>query len=74
VEKYVASGRLARRIETTLVVKDDRDRSIPANLAVRGTQNGTRTDLEGSRMRHDVTYSDRDFSSEGLANLKPPAL
>jgi len=74
VEKYLATGQLARRIETTLVVKDDKDRSIPANITVGGTQNGTRTDLEGSWMRHDVTYSDRDFSSEGLANLKPPGL
>src|SRR5205823_6351089 len=35
VEKYLASGQLARRIETTRVAKDDKDRPIPASLTVR---------------------------------------
>ena len=32
------------------------------------------TDLDGSRIRHDVAYSDRDFTPEGLTEvLTPPA-
>ena len=31
VEKYLPSGQLARRIETTRVVTDDKGRSIPGN-------------------------------------------
>ncbi len=74
VEKYLASGQLARRIDTTRVVTDDKGRSIPADLTVRGSRGDSVTDLDGSRIRHDVTYSDREFSPEGLTEfLTPPS-
>ncbi len=66
VEKYLVSGRLARRIDTTRVVSDQ-DHAIPANLTVLGASNGAVTELDGSRITHDVTFSDHDFTPEGIA-------
>jgi Outer membrane lipoprotein-sorting protein len=66
VEKYLPSGRLARRIETTRVATDDKGRFIPATLMVRGSRDDSVTILEGSRIKHDVTYTDREFTPEGL--------
>lgn len=71
VEKYLASGQLARRIDTTRVGTDDKGRSIPADLTVRGSREDSLTNLDGSRIRHDVAYTDRDFAPEGLTELLP---
>ena len=72
VEKYLPSGQLARRIETTRAVTDDKGRSIPADLTVRGPQGDSVTILDGSRIKHDVTYSDREFTPEGLSEISAP--
>jgi hypothetical protein len=72
IEKYFASGQLARRIDTTRVATDDRGRFIPADLTVSGFREDSRTNLDGSRIRHDVAYTDRDFAPEGLTELLPP--
>jgi hypothetical protein len=72
VEKYLPSGQLARRIETTRVVTDDKGRSIPADLTVRGSQGESLTTLDGSRIRHGVAYSDREFTPEGLSEISAP--
>jgi len=72
VEKLLPSGRLARRIDTTRVAPDDKGRSIPANLAVQGGRDNTVTELDGSRIRHDVAYTDHDFSPEGLSEAAAP--
>jgi hypothetical protein len=72
VEKYLPGGRLARRIETTRIAADDKGRSIPANLTVRGTRENSVTDLDGSRIRHDVIYLDREFTPEGLQEISAP--
>ena len=66
VEKYTASGQLARRIESTKVATDDIHRHIPANLTVRGRTQDSVTELDGSKIKHDVTYADREFTPEGL--------
>jgi hypothetical protein len=74
VEKYLSSGQMARRIDTTRVVTDDKGRSIPGDLTLRGLREDSLTDLDGSRIRHDVTYTDREFTPEGLTDpLAPPA-
>ena len=70
VEKYLSSGRLARRIETTRVANDDKGRPIPANLTVHHGDSSTQ--LDGSRIRHDVNIPARDFTPEGMADLTPP--
>ena len=71
VEKYSAPGRVARRIETTRVATDDRGRAIPANLTIRGPS-GSVTELDGSRIKHGVTFSDADFTPEGLKAMTVP--
>jgi hypothetical protein len=72
VEKYLPSGQLARRIDTTRVATDDKGRFIPADLTVRGPREDSVTDLDGSRIRHDVAYTDRDFTPEGLTEILVP--
>jgi outer membrane lipoprotein-sorting protein len=64
VEKYGSGGKLIRRIETTRVANDDRGHAIPANMEVKGSHG---TEIDGSRIKHDVQFSDRDFTPEGLA-------
>jgi hypothetical protein len=73
VEKYLPSGGLARRIETTRVATDDKGRFIPATLTVRDSREDSVTDLEGSRIKHDVTYADREFTPEGLKEALAPS-
>jgi Outer membrane lipoprotein-sorting protein len=72
IEKYLASGAVARRIDTRDVATDDLRRAIPANLAVSNPQQGSATDLDGSKIRHDVTLTDRDFTPEGIKDLAAP--
>jgi hypothetical protein len=71
VEKYASSGQLLRRIDTTRVVPDA-GHQIPANLAVGGARPDSSTLLDGSRIRHNVTYTDRDFTIEGLKEIATP--
>jgi hypothetical protein len=73
VEKYLPSGQLARRIDTTRVVTDDKGRFIPADLTVRGPREDSVTDLDGSRIRHDVAFTDRDFTTEGIEEISAPS-
>lgn len=72
VEKYASSGQLLRRIDTTRVVADDVGRRIPAKLTVSGARPDFSTLLDGSRIRHKVTYTDRDFTIEGLKEIAAP--
>jgi len=72
VEKYSPSGQLIRRIDTTRVVTDDKGRAIPANLEIHGTREGALTELDGSKIKHDVAYTDRDFSPEGMRDMTMP--
>jgi len=72
VEKYASSGQLLCRIDTTRVVADA-GHQIPANLAVSGARPDSLTLLDGSRIRHNVTYTDRDFTIDGLKELAAPS-
>ena len=72
IEKYLPSGELARRIDTTLVVRDDKGRNIPGNLNIRGFEDESTTQIEGSKLRHGVGYDDREFTPEGLGDTAPP--
>lgn len=60
VEKYDKSGRLARRIETTQVAKDDTGRNVPAGMTV--TAGDKTTGIDGANIRHDVKHADADFA------------
>jgi hypothetical protein len=71
VEKYSGST-LVRRIDTDRVAEDDLNRAVVASLTVKRPAQGTSTEIEGSDIRHDVTYTDKDFSEEGMQVLGPP--
>ena len=73
IEKYLASGQRALRIDSTKVATDDTHRTIAANLTVRGQKQDSVSELDGSSIRHDVTYTDREFTPEGIRKLTPPA-
>ena len=66
VEKYSSPGQLARRIDFTKVVTDDAHRHIPADLTVRSRRQDSVTEFDGSKIKHEVTYADREFTAEGL--------
>ena len=70
IEKYLPSGRLARRIETVRVANDDQGHPIPADLVVRAAN--SETDLNGSKIRHDVSYTDEGFTPAALKDLSVP--
>jgi len=70
IEKY-AGQQLLRRIDTTRVVTDA-GHPIPANLTVRSPRSGSSSDLDGSRIKHDVPYTDRDFTPEGMKEVALP--
>jgi len=72
VEKYLASGQLAKRIETTDVKEDDLNRHVTRGLVVQRAGQDSVTELEGTEIKHDVVYSDSDFTAEGLQKLSPP--
>ena len=71
VEKYASSGQLLRRIATSRVVADA-GHHIPADLTVSGARPDSTTLLDGSRISHNVAYTDRDFTVEGLKEIAAP--
>jgi hypothetical protein len=71
IEKYLPSGELRVRIETSRVSNDDKGRPIPAILTVH-TPKGSVTELDGSRIKHDVTFNDSEFTPEGLKQVSAP--
>ena len=72
IEKFLPSGTLARRFETTHIATDDMGRSVPANLTVSSPQKGSSTDLDGSKLKHGVVLTDRDFTPEGIREVTTP--
>jgi hypothetical protein len=72
VEKYASSNQLVRRIDTTRVVTDDKGRSVPSNLIVRGPRENSVSELDGSRIKHDVPYTEHEFTPEGLKEVTIP--
>ncbi len=71
VEKYSSSGQLLRRIDSTRVVSDDGG-YIPATLTVSGVRPSASSIFEGSRIKHDVSFTDRDFTNEGIKDVASP--
>ncbi|HSJ02264.1 MAG: outer membrane lipoprotein-sorting protein [Verrucomicrobium sp.] len=71
VEKYSAANQLVRRVDTTDVANVD-GRYLPANLAVRRPGQDTVTVVDGSRIKRGVSYTDADFTAEGIKNLSAP--
>ncbi|CAN5220097.1 hypothetical protein BH23VER1_BH23VER1_14870 [soil metagenome] len=72
VEKYDRSGNIVRRIDTTRVHKNDNGHHIPATIMVRRPGTTSITQLEGSRSKVNVTYSDADFTVPKMTDLSAP--
>ncbi len=72
IEKYLPSGAVVRRIDTKNVTNDDTNRNVPAVFTILEIEKGASTEVEGSKLRHGVTYENRDFTAEGLKNINPP--
>lgn len=70
VDKYYGGGKLARRVETTRVSKANANRLIPSSFSVFGPGQGSPTIIEGSSSKHNMTFSDGDFSKDALRVLK----
>lgn len=71
VEKYDASGKLARKIETTRVAKESGN-YIPASMVVSRPGGKAVTEIEGSNIRHDVKFKDKDFTTSSLNDFRLP--
>jgi hypothetical protein len=71
IEKYARSGQLLRRFDTTRVVVAA-GHHIPADLTVSMARPDSSTVLDGSRISHNVTYADRDFTIESLKRIASP--
>jgi len=71
VEKYDGSGKLLRRIDSTRVVADA-GHQIPADLVVGKARPNSMTLIDGSRIWHNMEYTTRDFSLEGLKEITTP--
>jgi len=70
IEKYDASGKVVRRINTTRVLLQGGD-SLPADLKVYGP-GGSVTHITGSGIKRGVSYADIEFTPEGLKQLNAP--
>ncbi len=70
VDKYSKSGKLARRVLTTRVAKDDNGRQIPASFSVQGPGLGAPTIIEGASSKHDVSFTNADFTPQAIGKLK----
>jgi hypothetical protein len=70
IEKYDASGKLVRRINTTRILLDGGD-SLPADLKVYGP-GGSVTQIIGARLKRGLNYADSEFTADGLKQLTAP--
>jgi outer membrane lipoprotein-sorting protein len=66
VEKYNTAGQMMRRIDSGRIVTDDIGRHVPVGLTVTDPSKGSSTELEGSKLKHDVTFTADEFTPEGL--------
>ena len=72
IEKYNAAGQVIRRIDSGRIVTDDIGRHVPAGLTVTDLRTNSVTELDGSKLKHDVNYIDNDFTTEGLKQAVTP--
>jgi len=67
IEKYSSSGELVRRIDVTRVARDEKHHPIPASLTVHGPRKNSVTEFNGARIDQDVSFTDADFTPEGIS-------
>ena len=66
IEKFSHAGQVSRRMTTTRVAEDDTDKKVAASLLVQQAGQDSVTEVEGTKSRHDVSFSDSEFTPEGL--------
>lgn len=66
IEKYNAAGQVIRRIDSGRIVTDDIGRHVPTALTVTDPAKGSSTQLDGSKLKHDVNFTAEEFTPEGL--------
>lgn len=66
VEKYNSAGQVMRRIDSGRIVTDDIGRHVPTGLTVTDPAKGSATQLDGSKLKHDVSFTNADFTLEKL--------
>jgi hypothetical protein len=69
VEKFSESGKLAKRIDTTRVAKDDTGKSVASSFSLQRSEASV-TEIEGSNSKHGMTFPAGDFTPEALRALK----
>ena len=70
IEKYNAAGQVTRLIDSGRIVTDDIGRHVPTGLTVTNPTKGSSTELDGSKLKHDVTFTKDEFTPEGLQQMK----
>ena len=70
IEKYDSSGKVLRRINITRMLLNGGD-SLPADLEVTGPR-GSVTHITGSGFKRGVSYSENEFTADGLKQLTAP--
>lgn len=70
VEKFSDSGKLVKRIDTTRVAKNDLGKSIAASFTIQRPGQDSLTEIEGTNVKHGVTFTPADFTPEALRTLK----
>ncbi len=70
VEKFSGAGKLVKRIDTTKVAKDDTGKSVAASFSIQRPGQDSITEIEGSSIKHDVSFTAADFTPEALRSLK----
>jgi len=66
IEKYNSAGQVSRRITSGRIVTDDIGRHVPASFTVSDLQSGSSTELDGSSLKHDVSFTAQDFTPAAL--------
>ena len=67
IEKYSAAGQVVRRIDTTYVGRDQKDRFVPAKLTIRNPSKDSITEFDGARIEQGAQLTDRDFAPETVS-------
>ena len=70
VEKFTAAGKVAKRIDTTQVTKDDTGNVVGSGYTLRRPGQDSVTEIEGSNSNHAVIFTAGDFTPEALRSLK----
>jgi hypothetical protein len=68
VEKFSGSGKLAKRVDTTRVAKDDTGKSVASSFSLQRSDASV-TEIEGSNSKHGMTFPASDFAPEALRTL-----